>query len=136
MDKRFETPSGHRTIPLIITSEKLKQSILVALGDKEMLKILDASMFKAVSVNDIIRETGIPHTTAYRKVKWLLDQGLLGVQKITITPDGKKFSKVRSTLRAFNVRYELGNVVVEGEQNFNPVERTAQDFFTLGNDSA
>jgi hypothetical protein len=121
---------------LIITSEKLRQSILVVLGDKEMLKILDASMFKAVSVNDIIKETGIPHTTAYRKVKWLLDQGLLGVQKITITPDGKKFSEVRSILRAFNVRYQLGNVVVEGEQNFNPVERTAQDFFTLGDNSA
>lgn len=119
---------------MIITSEKLKQSILVALGDKEMLSILDASMLHAISVNDIIKETSIPHTTAYRKVKWLLDQGLLSVQKITITQDGKKFSAVRSTLRTFNVKYELGNVIVEGEQNFNPVERTAQDFFSLGDD--
>ncbi|MDH2901278.1 MAG: hypothetical protein PXY39_09925, partial [archaeon] len=77
---------------MIITSEKLKQSILVTLGDKEMLKILDVSMLHAISVNDIIKETNIPHTTAYRKVKWLLDQGLLSVQKITITQDGKKFS--------------------------------------------
>ena len=119
---------------MIITSEKLKQSILVTLGDKEMLKILDVSMLHAISVNDIIKETNIPHTTAYRKVKWLLDQGLLSVQKITITQDGKKFSEVRSTLRSFNVKYELGNVIVEGEQNFNPVERTAQDFFSLGDD--
>lgn len=96
-----------------------------------MLKILDASMIRPVSVNEIIRETGVPHTTAYRKVKWLLDHGLLAVQKITITPDGKKFSEVRSTLRSFNVKYELGNVIVEGENNFNPVERTAQDFFSL-----
>jgi predicted transcriptional regulator len=119
---------------MIITSEKLKQSILVTLGDKEMLKILDVSMLRAISVNDIIKETNIPHTTAYRKVKWLLDQGLLSVQKITITQDGKKFSEVRSTLRSFNVKYELGNVIVEGEQNFNPIERTAQDFFSLGDD--
>jgi DNA-binding transcriptional ArsR family regulator len=117
---------------MIITSDRLKQAILVALGDKEMLKILDSSMFRPISVSDIIKETGIPHTTAYRKVKWLLDNGLLSVQKITITEDGKKFSEVRSTLRSFNVRYELGNVVVEGEQNFNPVERTAQDLFSLG----
>ena len=96
-----------------------------------MLKILDASMIRPVSVNEIIRVTGVPHTTAYRKVKWLLDHGLLAVQKITITPDGKKFSEVRSTLRSFNVKYELGNVIVEGENNFNPVERTAQDFFSL-----
>ena len=97
-----------------------------------MLKILDASMLRPISVNEIIRETEVPHTTAYRKVKWLLDQGLLAVQKITITEDGKKFSEVRSTLRSFNVKYELGNVIVEGENNFNPVERTAQDFFSLG----
>lgn len=119
----------------MIEKEKLKQAILAALGDKEMLKILDASMMRAIGVNEIIRETNIPHTTAYRKVKWLLDHGLLGVQKITITEDGKKFSEVRSTLRSFNVRYELGNVIVEGENNFNPVERTAQDFFSLGEES-
>jgi DNA-binding transcriptional ArsR family regulator len=117
---------------MIITSEKLKESILVALGDKEMLSIIDTSMLRPISVNDIIRETGIPHTTAYRKVKWLLDQGLLSVQKITITEDGKKFSEVRSVLRSFKVKYELGSVIVEGEQNFNPAQRTAQDFFSLG----
>jgi predicted transcriptional regulator len=116
---------------LIITSEKLRQSILFALGDKEMLKILDVAMVRALSVNEIIRQTAIPHTTTYRKVKWLLDHGLLAVQKITITEDGKKFSEVRSALRSFNVRYEPGSVVVEGEKNFNPVERTAQDFFSL-----
>lgn len=116
---------------LIITNDKLKQAILVALGDKEMLEIMDVSMLRAVSVNDIIRETNIAHTTTYRKVRWLLDQGLLAVQSITITEDGKKFSKVRSTLKSFNVKYELGKVIVEGEQNFNPMERTAQDFFSL-----
>lgn len=117
---------------MIVADEKLKQSILSALGDKEMLKILDSSMIRARSVNDIIRDTGVPHTTAYRKVKWLLDNGLLAVEKITITEDGKKFSLVRATLRSFNVKYELGTVIVEGEKNFNPVERTAYDFFSLG----
>ena len=101
-----------------------------------MIKVLDACMLKPISVNDIIKETGIPHTTAYRKVRWLLDQGLLAVQKITVTPDGKKFSEVRCTLRSFNVKYELGSVVVQGEQNFNPVVRTAQDFFSLESSSS
>jgi DNA-binding transcriptional ArsR family regulator len=117
---------------MIINSEKLKQSVLIVLGDNEMLKILDVSMLLPRSVNDIIKETGIPHTTAYRKVKWLLDQGLLSVEKITITEEGKKFSLVRSTLRSFEVKYTLGDVTVEGEQNFNPADLAAQDFFSLG----
>lgn len=120
---------------LIVEKEKLKQAILLALGDKEMLKILDAAMIRPIAVNEVIRETNIPHTTTYRKVKWLLDSGLLAVQKITIKEDGKKFSEVRSTMRSFNVKYELGSVIVEGENNFNPLERTAQDFFSLDDPS-
>ncbi len=96
-----------------------------------MLKILDATMLRARPINGIIMETGIPHTTAYRKVNWLLEQGLLTVQRIAISDDGKKFSEVRSVLRSFDVKYQLGNVVVQGEQNFNPIERMASDFFSL-----
>ena len=120
---------------MIIATDKLKQAILVAFGDNEMIKILDASIIRPIAVNEIIRETDIPHTTTYRKVKWLLDHGLLAVQKITTTAEGKKFSEVRTTLRSFTARYELGKVEVEGENNFNPVERTAQDFFSLDNSS-
>ena len=116
---------------MIVTSENLKQAILVVLGDKEMLKILDTTMLRARSVNDIIVETRIPHTTAYRKVKWLLEQNLLAVEKITITAEGKKFSTFRTTWRSFNVRYEQNAVIVEGEKNFNPMESTAADFFSL-----
>ncbi|MCL5066905.1 MAG: winged helix-turn-helix domain-containing protein [Thaumarchaeota archaeon] len=118
-----------------ISNAKLKQSILIALADEEILKILNAAMLRAKPVNEIIKETGIPHTTAYRKVNWLLEQGLLAVQRIHITPDGKKFSEVRSTLKSFNVRYELNSVIVEGEPNFNPMERTANDFFSLDSTS-
>jgi hypothetical protein len=116
---------------LVSIGEGLKQAVLIALGDKEMLRIMDAVMFKPHSVNDIIIETGIPHTTAYRKVKWLMDNNLIAVEKITITSDGKKSSSVRTTWKSFKVNYEHNQVIVEGEKNFNPVERTAVDFFSL-----
>jgi hypothetical protein len=116
---------------LNVNDENLKQAILVALGDKEMLKILDVAMLRARSVNDIMMSTGIPHTTSYRKVKWLLEQNLLAIEKITITAEGKKFTAFRTTWRSFNVRYEQNAVIVEGEKNFNPMESTAADFFSL-----
>ena len=117
---------------LIITDEKLRQAILEALADRESLKILDAAVFHARSINEIIRETGIAHTTAYRKVNMLLDKGLLVVERTKITPDGKKYSEVRSTLRSFNVKYDLGELVVESVQNYSPVEATAEKFFSIG----
>ncbi len=65
---------------MIVTNEKAKKAILTALGDQEMVKILDSVMTNSKSVNVIIRETNIPYTTAYRKVKWLLNKNFLLMQ--------------------------------------------------------
>ncbi len=54
---------------MIIRSERSKQAILAALADRELQKILDAAMFNSKSISQIIRDTGIPHTTAYRKIR-------------------------------------------------------------------
>jgi len=53
--------------------------------DEEMMKILDSVMYHSKSIVDISRENNIPHTTCYRKTKWLLNEGLVIVDKIIIT---------------------------------------------------
>ncbi|MFZ0656702.1 MAG: hypothetical protein WAM19_08670, partial [Nitrososphaeraceae archaeon] len=55
--------------------------------DKEMLKILDLSMYNSKSIDDIIRESDIGYTNIYRKIKWLLDKELLVVDKINLSPN-------------------------------------------------
>ncbi|HEU4468800.1 MAG TPA: winged helix-turn-helix domain-containing protein [Nitrososphaeraceae archaeon] len=79
----------------IIDDDELKMSILSALADKEMLKILNLSMYSSKSVNDILRESDISYATVYRKIKCLLDKELLVVDKINIARGGKiyHFSK-------------------------------------------
>ncbi|MDW3644697.1 MAG: hypothetical protein QN819_07690 [Nitrososphaeraceae archaeon] len=74
---------------MIVKNNQLKQDILTALADKEMLKILNLSMYNSKSVNDIIRESDISYTTIYRKIKWLLDKELLVVDKINLSPEEK-----------------------------------------------
>ena len=74
---------------MIVKNNQLKQDILTALVDKEMLKILNLSMYNSKSVNDIIRESEISYTTIYRKIKWLLDKELLVVDKINLSPEEK-----------------------------------------------
>jgi hypothetical protein len=53
---------------MIVKNERPKRAILAALGDTELQKILDATVFNSKSVSYIIRDTEIPHTTAYRKI--------------------------------------------------------------------
>ena len=74
---------------MIVKNNQLKQDILTALADKEMLKILNLSMYNSKSVNDIIMESEISYTTIYRKIKWLLDKELLVVDKINLSPEEK-----------------------------------------------
>ena len=118
---------------MIINKKKLKDAILTALGDKEMVQIMNCSMYKSVSVIEIIKETGIPHTTAYRKIKWMLENGILITEKIQITPDGKKTSLVKSTLRSISVKYERNEIIVQAEYNVDPLSKTVNKFFSLDN---
>ena len=116
---------------MIIKSERLKRAILAALADTELQKILDAVMYQSKSVNQIIRETNVSHTTTYRKMRWLVEEKLLIVDKIEITEDGKKSSLFRTVLKSFNVRYEYNNVVIEAEQNVNTLRKITEKFFSL-----
>jgi CTP-dependent riboflavin kinase len=116
---------------MIIKGQKLKQAILAALADEEIIKILDCAMYRSKSVNDVIKECDIPHTTAYRKIKWLLEEGLFVIDKVQITQDGKKLSLFRSVLKALNIKYEYNSVIIEAEQNLSIVEKITERFFSL-----
>jgi len=58
-------------------------------------------MNQSKSVNEILKEINISYTTGFRKIKWLLNEGLIMLDKIIITPDGKKFSLYHSTLKSY-----------------------------------
>ena len=117
---------------MIVKSQKVKRALLAALADNEMVEIMGSVMHHSKSFNDITMENrNIPRTTAFRKIKWLLDEGLLIVDKIVITPSGKKFSLYHSTLKAINVKYENNDVFVEAEQNFDIAKKWLEKFFSL-----
>ncbi len=111
---------------MIIKGERLKRAILLALADTELQKILDAAMCQSKSVNEIIQESNLSHSTAYRKIRWLVEERLIIVDKIEITEDGKKSSLFRTI-----VKYEHNNVVIEAEQNFDTLRKITENFFTL-----
>ena len=117
---------------MIIKSQRIKNALLTALADEEMVKIMNCVMNQSKSFNDITAENrDIPHTTAFRKIKWLLNNEFLIVDKIIITPAGKKFSLYHSTLKAINVKYENTNVIVEADQNFDIPKKWVANFFSL-----
>ena len=116
---------------MIIQSQSARKAILTALADEEIMKILDSLMYHPKSIVDISREKNIPHTTCYRKTKWLLNEGLVIVEKIIITPEGKKFSLYHTVLKSIQVKYESNNVIIEAEQNIDIIKKTMARFYSL-----
>jgi len=59
---------------------------------------------------------------------------LLTVERMHITPDGKKYGLFRNTLKSITVKYEQNNVVIDAEYSVNPQEKTTERFFSLNNE--
>jgi predicted transcriptional regulator len=117
---------------MIVKSQRAKKAIVAALADEDMMKIMNSVTDDSKSIRTIMTERNIAYTTAYRKTKWLLNQSLVVVERFEITPDGKKSSLVRSTLRSIAVKYEQdGTVFVEAEENVNALKKVMKNFFSL-----
>ena len=121
--------SSQSKIP--INNEKFKQSILTALADRDMVNIMNSAVINSKSITEIIRETDISHTTAYRKAKWMVENGLLVIEKIAVSRDGKKFSLLKSVFKSIDAKYEYDRVTVEIEQNVDVLHKIAQRIFSL-----
>ena len=116
---------------MILDSQK-KKAILTALADPEAVSIINSTMNQSKSVSDIIRETNVPHTTAYRKIKWLVDEKLLVIDKVLINDEGKKYSLFHSIFRSIIVKYENNKILIDAEENIEPLNRLTERFFSLG----
>lgn len=117
-----------------IKDKKRKSVILSALADDEIVKILNSTKTEAKSAIMIMKLHDISHSTAYRKIKWLLENGLLVVEKIKMTDDGKKISLLRSTLESVHISYE-DEVEIQIKENLNKVQVTANRVFSMEENS-
>jgi len=116
---------------MIIKNEKFKDTLLAALGDREVVKILRSVLFQSKSMADISKETVIPQTTVFRKIKWMLENRLLVIEKMNITKDGKKTSLFRSIWKTISAKFDNGIMHVEVQQNVNQSEIITKKMFSL-----
>ncbi len=57
---------------------------------------------------EIIHQFALPPSSVYRRISEFVDVGLLAVERMVITKDGKKFSLYRSTVRDIRAEYKSG----------------------------
>lgn len=120
---------------MLIKDRNLKKALLRALADEYSSRILSSTAWRSLSVMDLVRDEGIPSTSAYRRVNELKEQGLLAVDRIVLTKDGKKFDLYKSTFREVNITFRRGSLEVTAIPNRDIFEKTLSLFESLREDS-
>ena len=116
---------------MLINGEEAKKLVLEVLADDHARSILESTLLKAKSVPEITRECNVPMTSAYRRVKMLLDAGLLEVERSVVTEDGVKSELYKASVRSITVRFELGSLEVDVTTSVGAAGRMAELFFSM-----
>jgi predicted transcriptional regulator len=116
----------------LINDSKFKKAILSALADEDMLQIIKTATDNPISGNEIIKLCNIPHSTAYRKIKWMLESELLTITEMKFTDDGKKYALFQSTIHSINVNVERdGNMTITATKNIGTKQFFAKRFLSM-----
>ena len=125
--------SNGNDLDMIITDEKQKKIIVDALLDEYSRKILDSTIDESKSITDIMREQGIPMTSTYRRVKLLMDNKLVKVERSMVTDDGKRYFLYLSNIKDASIQFNKGELLVEITPNIRekPEDRLLRSFSTI-----
>jgi predicted transcriptional regulator len=93
-----------------ITDPARIQALLQVLSDEYARKILVSTVESSKSVEELSRLNDIPLSTCYRRVHELLDSGVLIMDRIVVTSDGKRYEMLRSAYKGFAVEFQDGGL--------------------------
>lgn len=116
---------------MLIKDRRLRQALLKALADEQSARILALTAYRPLSVMDLIREEGIPSSSAYRRVHELEEEGLLVVSRTVLNPDGKTYQMYKATFREVTVTFHAGEIVIHASPNLDAVQKAFRLFHSF-----
>jgi len=78
---------------MTVEDQYLTRVILEAFGDDDKKKILTALLEQPRIISEVLNICNLPQTSGYRKINWLIDNGLLATHSFITTTDGKRVNK-------------------------------------------
>lgn len=119
-DKTGLTASG----TTVVTGVESASALLDALTDEFSRRIVGSTVSLGKSIEEIASEQLIPVSTCYRKVKQLVNQGVMLVERKAAPGGGKGHAVYRSTFSGLRVEMRDGDVFVHVTVNPNFADRT------------
>jgi len=106
---------------IVLDDQRLAKIFLESFADDDKRNILEASMDEPLTISDILSTCKIPQTSGYRKINYLIENGLLMVDGFTTTLDGKKIQKYQTIFNNIKMDIERKNIVVKVQLKKNPL---------------
>jgi predicted transcriptional regulator len=100
---------------VIIEDRSLIKLILGTFGDNDKKNILNTVIDEPRIISEILEILEMPQTSGYRKVKSLIDSGLLIKQGSIITPDGKKVNTYKSIIENVRIKIKKNKITIQAQ---------------------
>jgi len=105
--------------------------ILCALGDNFSRRILQSSIQEGKTVEGISEEEHLPLSTCYRRVRQLVDDGLMILERIVITPRGKRYGIYRTSFSSATIAFDGSQITVQVTPNADVREKLRARWFNV-----
>ncbi len=96
-----------------IKDPELSKIFLESFADKDKKAILGAVMDKPLIIAKILESSKIPQTSGYRKINFLIDNGLLVSNGFELTHDGKKVKEYETIFENIKLDIVKNNITVK-----------------------
>ncbi len=120
-----------RTEARVVLSGALARNAVNAISDELSKRILVSSVSEAKTAQEISVEQALPLSSCYRRIRELVDQGLVVAERIVVTREGKRYSLYRSSFRTVEMAADFRELRVSAELNQDVAEKFRQKWFCL-----
>ncbi len=105
---------------IAIENSSLIELILKSVGDEDKKNIINTVIGEPKIISDILEISKIPRTSGYRKVKSLIDDGLLIPREYVTAHDGKLIAKYQAVFETILIAIEKNKIIlcIEASQEF------------------
>jgi len=98
-------------------------AMMDALSDEFSRRILGCAVDKGRTIGEISVEQGIPQSTCYKRIKRMLEAGVIVIERLVVPPTGKKYALYRSTFSRLYVTWENGQLTARVAVNPGVAEK-------------
>jgi hypothetical protein len=107
----------------VVQNLGLSRALLGALGDESSRRILTSAIASGKTVDEISAEQNLPLSTCYRRMRSLLGGGLMILERMVVTPAGKRYAVYRTTFSSAAINFDGGEIAVELTPNVDIIDK-------------